>query len=390
MKLKIVALITAVIMLLPNYSFAVETAKGKTIRLETYSGTVTVSSGSGKEISVSEKMRVFDGYTVKTSNESEAYLSLDDTKAVKLGENTEIIIKKSWFSNKVVVISGELFFNVTKPLETNESLDISTSTMSMGIRGTSGTVSVKELKSDIQLYTGKVDVKGNGKNVRLTPGRKAVFDKDLSVDKLSENGEDIPSMALREIIKDKELLKEIENNTELNVENFEKQEGINSVREKEEELKRADEINSAKESSLKEKTENRKSSTEGRDVTGKSSGSGRVKNTKPDLTLEVLHEWGSNSDDISDALDEFVAYAENYSSGLKVDEYKKLMQSITGDEIQGIKGVIAEKIFYYGENPVYETDKYKWHFLGYSSVELFVSVFNDTISNIEIIPDTGV
>ena len=93
MKLKIVALITAVIMLFPNYSFATETAKGKTIRLETYSGTVTVSSGSGKEISVSEKMRVFDGYTVKTSNESEAYLSLDDTKAVKLGENTEIIIK---------------------------------------------------------------------------------------------------------------------------------------------------------------------------------------------------------------------------------------------------------------------------------------------------------
>ncbi len=389
MRLKILALVTAVIMLFPNYSFAAETAKGKTIRLETYSGTVMVSSGSGKEISVSEKMRVFDGYNVKTSNESEAYLSLDDTKVVKLGENTEVIIKKSWFSNKIIVISGKLFFNVTKPLEANESLDISTSTMSMGIRGTSGTVSVKELKSDIQLYTGKVDVEGNGESVRLIPGMKAVFDKKLSIDKLSETGEDIPSMALREIIKDKNLLEEIRNNTELNVENFEKQESINSTREKEEKLKRVDEINSAKESALKEKAENKKSNTEGRNVTGKSSGGGRIKNSKPDLTLEVLHKWGSNSDDIADAFDEFVTYAENYSSGLKIDEYKKMMQSIIDDEVQGVKGGIAEKVFYYGANPVYETDEYRWHFLGYSSVELFIDVFNEMISSIEIMPDAG-
>src|SRR5574344_1028621 len=135
---KIIASIMAVLLIFPTCVSIAETARGKTIRLEAYSGEISVTSGTSKSVPVTEKMRIFDGYKVKTGASSNVYLSLDDTKAVKLDQNTEILIKKSWFSNKVVVISGMIFFNVTAPLKDNENLNLVTSTMSMGIRGTSG------------------------------------------------------------------------------------------------------------------------------------------------------------------------------------------------------------------------------------------------------------
>lgn len=45
---------------------------------------------------------------------------------------------------ELYVRSGSLFFDVTEPLEEDESMDIRTSTMAVGIRGTSGWVEVED------------------------------------------------------------------------------------------------------------------------------------------------------------------------------------------------------------------------------------------------------
>lgn len=45
---------------------------------------------------------------------------------------------------EVMLNAGTLYFNVTEPLSDNESQNIRTSTMIMGIRGTSGWVRVED------------------------------------------------------------------------------------------------------------------------------------------------------------------------------------------------------------------------------------------------------
>ncbi len=385
MKLKKFSLILAIIVLLTNFSFAAEVAKGKTIRLETFSGSVEVKSGSGKNVNVYEKMRVFDGYSIKTINESEVYLSLDDTKAVKLGSNTEIKVKKSWFSNKITVISGELFFNVTKPLESNEKLDISTPTMSMGIRGTSGSVIVNENGTNAQIYTGKVEAKGLHKRVHINAGEQAISDTDLRLIKLKNDGSEIPSMALNEINNDDELKNEIKEKTELDVDNFTEQEKINSENEKEEREKEDAEIEMLKENAQNEKSENKKSNTSNKNVTGKSSGGGSSKTL---LTWEILTEWISKTTDDADrvyGISDLVSFASSYSSGLNISGYnglndagKDMVEDLMLLSEDGIKGYLGYLLSVY------------------SSLEEFTTSFNnavndaqkETSSSEEIVPST--
>lgn len=372
MILKKIALFTAFIMIITSFSFAAEVAKGKTIRLEMYTGSVEVKSGSGKEISATEKMRVFDGYTVKTLSDSEAYFSLDDTKAVKLGANTEIKIKKSWFSNKIAVISGELFFNVTKPLGSNESLEISTPTMSMGIRGTSGCVIVNDKGAKAQIYTGKVEGSRGNAKVHINAGEQAVATTGLQLSKLKQDGSEIPSMALREIVKDSKLANEIKEKTELNVDNFTEQEKENSAREQEISEKKVEELEEAREIANKEKTENKKSSTVNRSVTGKSSGGS--KSSLPQLTWEIVMNWIEVNSDVG--LDDFVKFASGYSSGLNISGYNKL------DEY-GKMGVENDMIV---DSTDVGTIRHINNLRYYDTVENLASAFNESVANNTIAP----
>lgn len=370
MLLKKIALFTAVIMIITSFSFAAEIAKGKTIRLEMYTGSIEVKSGSGKELSVTEKMRVFDGYTVKTLNDSEAYFSLDDTKAVKLGANTEIKIKKSWFSNKIVVISGELFFNVIKPLESKESLEISTPTMSMGIRGTSGCVLVNDKGAKAQIYTGKVEGTRLGNKVYINAGEQAIANTGLQLSKLKSDGSEIPSMALREIINDEKLSNEIKEKTELEVDNFIEQEKANSQKEQEENQKKVEELETSLETANKEKAENKKSSTVNRSVTGKSTGGS--KSSTPQLTWEIVKVWVEEKATSDARLEDFVKFASSYKSVLNISDYNKL----------GADQKDRVEIDVLASHTETEVILDIGRLLEYGSVEELASVFNSSVASV--------
>lgn len=380
MKLKVFTLVMAIMVMLTNFSFAAEIAKGKTIRLETFTGSVEVKSGSGKDVSVYEKMRVFDGYTIKTLGSSEVYLSLDDTKAVKLGNNTEVKVKKSWFSNKIIVISGELFFNVTKPLESNESLDISTSTMSMGIRGTSGYIGTNSSNSRAQIFTGGVEFIGPNGRAFIRSGQQVSSDNDFNLSQLNRDGSDIASMALKEINNNDSLKNEIKEKTDLDVDNFIEQEKINFQNEQEELLIEAKEINILKEAVAKEKEENKKSSTTNKSVTGKSSGGGSSKPALATLTWEILTEWISKTTDTGDkiyGISDLVNFASGYSSNLNISGYNGLNDA--GKEM------VENSLL----NPTGEIEGYLGYLLtAYNSLEEFTTAFNNAVddANKEIPP----
>ncbi len=117
------------------------TAKAVTMRVQLVEGSVTIKDASGISLSFFEDMQIYSGYSVVTGDNSFAYISLDDSKAIKLDMNTSVTIKKSGRKLQVKLIAGQIIFNVTEPLAGNEDLEIRTSTMVTGIRGSSGVMS---------------------------------------------------------------------------------------------------------------------------------------------------------------------------------------------------------------------------------------------------------
>ena len=57
-------------------------ARAATMRLEVVEGSVTVKDAGGVELVFSKDMRLYSGYSVSTGDNSSAYISLDDEKAI--------------------------------------------------------------------------------------------------------------------------------------------------------------------------------------------------------------------------------------------------------------------------------------------------------------------
>ncbi|MBO7362946.1 MAG: FecR domain-containing protein, partial [Lachnospiraceae bacterium] len=130
-----------------------------TIRLSDYTGEISLTDKTGKDIPVSEDKKLTDGNTLSTYEESKARVLLDENRMVTIME-----LSSATFSGKgkklvLELTEGSLFFNIEKPLGDDESFEISTSTMIVGIRGTSGFISTDENGNEVLYMTsGKVSV----------------------------------------------------------------------------------------------------------------------------------------------------------------------------------------------------------------------------------------
>ncbi len=166
-------------------------AKAAIMRLLSTEGTVFICDAGGRSVEYQKNMRLYSGYTVSTGSGSSAYILLDDTKAVRLDRNTTVNIKKSGRKLQVKMKCGQLAFNVTAPLESNETLEIRTSSMVVGIRGSSGIVNLRE----VIFITGHGVVYSGGKGYELSGGkgfrpRTGVFTAGIS---------SLPSLYLKEV-----------------------------------------------------------------------------------------------------------------------------------------------------------------------------------------------
>ena len=140
MKKRLTAALLAVVMaagLLP-LSACSGGATAASMHLRRTEGTVSVSNSSGKDVPALDNLGLYSGYGVGTHSASYAWIDLDDVKLAKLDQNSEISIEKEGKNLEIEVKSGSLFFNVTEPLADDETMNIRTSTMLVGIRGTSG------------------------------------------------------------------------------------------------------------------------------------------------------------------------------------------------------------------------------------------------------------
>ena len=157
-------------------------ASASTVRLAKTEGSVTVKDSSGKKSPVTSNMRLKSGSRTSTGLASYAWFNLDDQKALKQDAVSEVEIRQSGKKLEIMLDSGNLFFNVKAPLKDDESLNIRTSTMVMGIRGTSGWVKVinsrvtRVFMLDGQAFCSVTNpVNGQTKSILLHAGETADF-----------------------------------------------------------------------------------------------------------------------------------------------------------------------------------------------------------------------
>lgn len=138
-------------------------ATATTVKLNDYSGEVTVTNSTGTTLLTSWVSTLYNGYSIET-DAGYAWVLLDDTQLIKLDNDTKITLNKTDSQTEVLVDYGQVLFLVTQAVEASASLSIRTSTMSAGVRGTSGLLTVtppgqtETQLSRLSMYEGEVMV----------------------------------------------------------------------------------------------------------------------------------------------------------------------------------------------------------------------------------------
>jgi hypothetical protein len=185
------------------------------MRLIRQEGEVTLLDASGQDAVIMDNMKLYSGNALETGEDGLVDLSLDDTKYLTIENKSNVVFEKSGKALELKLNSGRLFFNVTEKLADDETMDISTSTMVVGIRGTSGWVDAEN--SDLYIGDGTLHVKGiNPKTGEIieadfTAGQKVhvyLLDKDgktVAFELENYTIEDVPREMLRNIVQYPEL-----------------------------------------------------------------------------------------------------------------------------------------------------------------------------------------
>ena len=191
-----------------------------TMHLVRTEGAVSVNNTDGAPVALIENLGLYSGYGVATQGESYGWIDLDETKLAKMDEDSEVEIVKRDKLLELCVQSGGLFFNVTEPLAEDETMNIRTSTMLVGIRGTCGWVYVEDDSlMHVYLLRGKVEcsVLGGDSNAlaseMLTAGQMARMTlsegtASIVVEDFSE--QDIPAFVMTEVEEDTAMIEPLQ------------------------------------------------------------------------------------------------------------------------------------------------------------------------------------
>lgn len=131
-----------------------------TMRLLRFEGTVEIEDASGKPRAVMENARFSSGESMKTAAASSASVGLDEGRIVTLDEKSRVEFKKQDGAVSMNLTEGKIFLDVSEKLGANETMDITTATMAIGIRGTIVYVSSEPVTDDTAAGMESVDLKG--------------------------------------------------------------------------------------------------------------------------------------------------------------------------------------------------------------------------------------
>lgn len=195
--------------------------KATTMQLVKTEGEVGVINDRGKSMDIFEEMGLYSGYHVDTQDKSQAWINLDSTKLTRMDEESQVEVKGNRGKLEMIVHSGRVFFHVTESLADGETLEIRTSTMFVGIRGTCGWVEVpEENHMKVYLIEGTVEcsMEPSGPDdektaVSVSGGEMAdmmIKDGQATIMVSSYGSKDIPDFVLDEISGDDPLVSELD------------------------------------------------------------------------------------------------------------------------------------------------------------------------------------
>lgn len=144
-------------------------AEATTMSLVKTEGTVHVQDDSEKDVPLLENMGLYSGYHLETQTVSYAWINLDSVKLAKMDESSKIELQKDDKKLEILLKAGSIFFRVTEPLKDGETMNIRTSTMSVGIRGTCGWVE----ENRVYILEGSVEVMASGETAQVSAGEMA-------------------------------------------------------------------------------------------------------------------------------------------------------------------------------------------------------------------------
>ena len=172
---KIIAAVSAAVVIAAVVIVCVIISNNKylatTMRLLRVEGTVNVEDSRGGTKSVTNNMRFQSGDALNTGADGLASVGLDDTKIITLQNDSRAEFLKQGKRLELKLTKGAVFFNVTEKLKADETFEIKTSTMTAGIRGTSGIVYFDETddnRESLIVTDGVVEVSATNKKTGVT------------------------------------------------------------------------------------------------------------------------------------------------------------------------------------------------------------------------------
>ena len=166
----------------------------KTMRLLRVEGTVTIEDQKGGTKPVADNVRFQSGDALSTGSDGVASVGLDDKKIVTLNNDSRAEFVKNGKHLELKLTKGALFFNVTEKLRSDEKFEIKTSTMTAGIKGTSGIVYYDESddrRETIAVTDGAVEISATNPETGETKTARVEGGQQLKVYLTNEVGNSI-------------------------------------------------------------------------------------------------------------------------------------------------------------------------------------------------------
>ena len=231
---KIIAAVGAVVVVAAIVIVCIVISNNKylatTMRLLRVEGTVNIEDSKGGTKSVTNNMRFQSGDALNTGADGLASVGLDDTKIITLQNDSRAEFLKKGKQLELKLTKGAVFFNVTEKLKADETFEIKTSTMTAGIRGTSGIYyydETNENRETLMVTDGEVVVSATNKKTGVTKTAKVVSGEKVTVylfdDKDPEDSvmfelkdiqvDELGRFKLSSLADDEELMKRISTHT---------------------------------------------------------------------------------------------------------------------------------------------------------------------------------
>jgi len=199
-----------------------------TMRLIRTQGDVRIISAEGGSKPAAKNKRFESGDMLVTGvSDSLASVSLDDSKIVTLQTDSKAEFIKKSKQIELKLTKGALFFEVVQKLNADESFEIKTSTLTAGIRGTSGYIYYDERGRDsitvtdgtviitaVNPGTGEIkyaEVKGGQRLTVILYNDRTTDSIDFEIEDLKE--EDLNDFILKMLVENDKLLDKVCNET---------------------------------------------------------------------------------------------------------------------------------------------------------------------------------